>query len=156
MNPYMKRFYQFAGADLVGSLCYFLFSVILAGTGVVLPDAPSTRWLATAAVTVPFLAVTLILTLRDKTLPRRTTLRAYFADTGRTDLITFAVWALLGAMIAIAGQAASITIYLFIAQTLTCTTLMSLLGSAGGLIAGTAINLILYAAVRTAGVLLRK
>lgn len=156
MNPYMKRFYQFAGANLVGSIVYFLFSAILAGTGTTLPDAPSTRLLSAAVVTLPFLITTLILTLRDKTLPRRTTLSAYFADAGKIDLITFAVWALLGAMIAVAGEAASITIYLFVAQTLTCTTFMSLLGSGVGMIIATLLNILLYALARIAGILLRK
>ena len=40
MNPYMKRFYQFAGANLVGSIVYFLFSAILAGTGTHSPTPP--------------------------------------------------------------------------------------------------------------------
>lgn len=175
MNPYFKRFYQYAGCNLFACGVYFLLTAVLALCGVVLDEeSTSSGLLAAGVVSLAFLAALAFVTLRDKdereawakslrsAQPRTLTdeLRAYLrgGEAGltdmRTDLVTFSVWALLGALIASAGQAMGIAVYLFLAQALPCTYFMMLWGAAPGLPAGFAVSVLLFLLVRTGAVLL--
>ena len=153
-NEYFNRFLQYIVANLVAAICYFLFAALLSLSGS-MPGESLSRFLAALVTALPFAVAVFVSTLRDKTLPRGS-VRAYLASAGRIDLITYAVWSVLGAMIAVAGEAAGIAIYVFLAQTLPTVALTAALGNGPGLIAAVLLNVALYAAARVLGVVVRK
>ena len=153
-NEYFNRFLQYIGANLIAAICYFAFSAILGITGYV-PGERAARFLSSAVTLLPFAVAIFVFTLRDKALPRRD-LAAYFAGKGKNDLITFSVWALLGASVAVAGEAMGMVIYLFLAQALSATSLIAAMGTGAGLIAAVLLNIAVYAAARALGVLARR
>lgn len=153
-NEYFNRFLQYIVANLIAAVCYFLFAAIVGLTGAI-PGEALSRLLTALVTAIPFAAAVFVSTVRDKTLPRGD-LRAYFAGIGRGDLITYAVWSICGAMIALAGEAAGVTVYIFLAQALPTAALIPTLGTGAGLIAAVVLNVALYAGARVLGVTRRR
>ena len=153
-NEYFNRFLQYIVSNLVAAICYFLFAAILGLAGA-MPGEAVSRVLSSIVTAVPFALATFISALRDKTLPSGD-LRAYLGGIGRADLITYAVWSICGAMIAMAGEAAGIAIYIFLAQALPTAALIATLGPPAGLIVSVMMNIAIYAGARVLGVILRK
>lgn len=149
-NAYFDRFLQYILANLVAALCYFLLAAILGASGAK-PGESILRFLSAAITALPFALTVFLSTRRDKTLPRMSA-ADYFRGTGRTDLITYGVWSICGAMVAMAGEVAGITVYLFLAQALPTVALAQTLGKGIGLPLATILNIALYAAARLAGV----
>ena len=155
-NPYFNLFLQFACANLIACAFYFAIVPLLPAIGIPLPEGRAADLFAASVTAIPFLLVIFVSTLRDKTLPRGMTVRDYFAETARIDLASFAVWAVLGALIASTGGSAGIAVFILIAQALPCTMTISLLGPAIGILAGALLNFALFFAVRLGAILLRR
>ncbi len=155
-NPYFNRFLQYACANLIACAFYFAITPLLPYIGIPLPEGRAADLLAASVTAIPFLLVIFVSTLRDKTLPRGITVRGYFAEIARTDLASFAVWAVLGALIAATGGSAGIAVFILIAQALPCTMTINLLGPAVGILAGALLNFALFLAVRVGAIALRK
>lgn len=155
-NPYFNRFLWFALTNLVACAAYFVLSPLSSVMGVPRPEGIGGDLFAAAVTVIPFLLAVFVSTLLDKTLPRTPSVRAYFSEVGRADLAAFTVWAVLGALIAAVGGSAGIAVFIFIAQAIPCTLTISLFGHVFGLIAGVALNFLLFLAARLGAVLLHK
>ncbi len=153
-NAYFDRFLQYILSNLVAALCYFLLAALLGATGATVTNALS-RLLSALITAIPFALAVFVSTRRDKAI-RRMPAADYFRDLGRTDLITYSVWAICGAMIAMAGEAAGITVYIFLAQALPTMSLVETVGAPLGLPLATILNIALYTAARLAGVTTKK
>lgn len=153
-NEYFNRFLQYIVANLVAAICYFLFAALIS-LGGTLPGEAASRTLSALVTALPFALFVFVSTLRDKSLPRRD-IRAYLAGIGRGDIITYAVWSICGAMIALAGEAAGITVYIFLAQAIPTASLVAALGQGIGLITAVLVNVALYTGARLLGITLRK
>ena len=153
-NAYFDRFLQYIIANLVAAIAYFLFAALIS-LGGTLPSEAVSRLLSALVTAIPFAVFVFVSTLRDKTLPRGD-VRAYLAGVGTGDLVTYAVWALCGAMIALAGEAAGVTVYIFLAQAIPAASLIAAIGTPLGLPAAVLLNVALYAGARLVGVRVRR
>lgn len=149
-NAYFDRFLQYILSNLVAALCYFLLAAAIGATGATVTTALS-HILSALITAIPFALAVFVSTRRDKSLCRMPA-ADYLRTIGRTDLITYSVWSICGAMIAMAGEAAGITVYLFLAQALPTMSLVEAVGAPLGLPLATVLNIALYAAARLAGV----
>ena len=153
-NAYFDRFLQYIMANLVAAIAYFLFAALISFGGT-LPSEPISRILSALVTAIPFALFVFASTLRDKSLPRGD-VRAYLTGVGTGDLITYAVWALCGAMVAIAGEAAGITVYIFLAQAIPTASLIAAIGTPLGIPTAVLLNVALYTGARLLGVKGRK
>ncbi|MBR7185636.1 MAG: hypothetical protein IKD37_08540 [Clostridia bacterium] len=155
-NAYFNRFLQYFLCNLIAALCYFLLAAALGAAGAI-PEGNAARALSALVTAIPFALAVLVATLREADLPRgEGRIAAYFAGAGRGDIATYAVWALIGGVLALAGEGAGVTIYLFLAQTLPAASLCGIFGNSVGLILAVCGSMALYIGARVLGVAARR